>query len=206
MEALLKITTIPIEYQMKISPAKLERSQSSPPVLEMSRQRGGMSMRSQPARLFLDTYDARNSVVPTTRTAIYQNAQKGIQAAGQAAQAYAGEAAQMIWSKPGQGGQMLDQIFAQRTQLPTGEFQLGFIPTTDVNITYQEGDLQTNYQMDRLAFNLKLNNGTVEYIPGSIEIEITQYPDVQIEYMGKPVYVPPSAAERFTGETVDVVA
>lgn len=46
MEALLKITTIPIEYQMKISPARLERSQSSPPVLEMSRQKGGLSMRS----------------------------------------------------------------------------------------------------------------------------------------------------------------
>lgn len=206
MEALLKITTIPMEYQMTIQRARLERSQSSPPLVEMSRQRGGFTMRSRPARLLLDTYDARNSIVPTTRTAIYQNAQKGIQAAGEAAQTYAGEAAQMIWSKPGQGGEMLDQILAQRMQLPKGDFQLGFIPTTGVNITYQEGDLQTDYQMDRLAFNLKLNNGTVEYIPGSISIEITQYPDVLIEYMGKPVYVPPSAAERFTGETVDVVA
>ena len=63
-----------------------------------------------------------------------------------------------------------------------------------------------DYQMDKLTFNLRLQNGEVEYIPGSIEIVITQYPDVQIEYMGRPVYVPASAAEKLDGEQVDVTA
>ena len=101
---------------------------------------------------------------------------------------------------------MLDQVIAQRTQQPTGEFQLGFIPTAGVNITYQPGSITTDYQMDRLMFNVKLNNAAVEYVPGSIEFVITQWPDVQIEYMGRPVYVPPSAAERFDGEAMDLSA
>ena len=206
MENLLKITTIPMKYELRVQRARLERGQSSPPVIEIGRERGGLTMRSRPARLLLDTFDARNSVVPTPRSAIYQNAQKGIQAARNAAQTYSQEAAQMKWSKPGEGGAMLDQILAQRNQLPTGEFQLGFIPGARPEITYQPGSLQTDYQMDRLTFNLKLNNGDVEYIPGSVEIVITQWPDVQIEYMGKPVYVPQSVADRFAGETVDIVA
>lgn len=206
MEPLLKITTIPMEYEITIQHARLERGQSRPPVVEISRQRGGLNMRSQPARLLLDSFEARNSIIPSTRTAIYQNAQKGLRAAGEAAQSYSNEAAQMRWSRPGQGGEMLSQIFEQRAQMPTGQFQLGFLPTTGVNINYQAGNLTTSYQMDRLAFNLKLNNSEVEYIPGNIDIVVTQYPDVVIEYMGSPVFVPPSAAEFFTGESVDIVA
>ncbi len=206
MEPLLKITRIPMEYELTIQHARLERSQSRPPVVEISRQRGGFKMRSQPARLNLDTYEARNSISPSTRTAIYQNAQKGIRAAGEAAQSYSNEAAQMRWSRPGEGGEMLSQIFEQRVQMPTGQFQLTFLPSAGVDITYQAGNLTTSYQMDRLTFNLKLNNSDVEYIPGSVNIEVTQYPDVLIEYMGTPLFVPPSAAEFFTGETVDTVA
>lgn len=207
MEQMLNIITIPMEYEINIEHARLERTgKSGPPILEIERERGGWTMENRPAKLILDTYNARNSVVPTTKTAIYQNAQRGIQAAGTAAQNYASEAAQMVWSKPGEGGQTLSRIFAQRVQLPTGEFKLGFLPTTGVDITYQAGELTMDYQMDKLTFNLRLQNGEVEYIPGSIEIVITQYPDVQIEYMGRPVYVPASAAEKLDGEQVDVTA
>lgn len=206
MEPLLKITNIPLEFELKINHARLERGQSSPPLIEMSRERGGLSIETRPAKLQLDTYEARGSIIPTTRRAIYQNAQRGLEAAGQAAQSYASEASMMKWSKPGEGGAMIDRVLAQRTQLPTGEFQLGFIPSAGAEITYQPGSITMDYQMDRLMFNVKLNNGNVEYIPGSIEIVITQWPDVQIEYMGRPVYVPPSAAERFEGETLDLSA
>ena len=140
MEQMLNIITIPMEYEINIEHARLERTgKSGPPILEIEREHGGWTMENRPAKLILDTYDARNSVVPTTKTAIYQNAQRGIQAAGTAAQNYASEAAQMVWSKPGQGGQTLSRIFAQRVQLPTGEFKLGFLPTTGVDITYQAG-------------------------------------------------------------------
>lgn len=206
MEPLLKITRIPMEYELSVQHARLERGRSSPPVVEISRQRGGFTMRSRPARLQLDSFEARNTLSPSTRTAISQNAQKGIQAASEAAESYSSEAAQMRWSRPGEGGEMLSQIFAQRMQMPTGQFQLSFLPAAGIDITYQAGDLTTTYQMDRMAFNLKLNNSEVEYIPGSVDITITQYPDVLIEYMGSPLYVPPSAEGFFTGGTVDIVA
>lgn len=60
--------------------------------------------------------------------------------------------------------------------------------------------------MDKLNFDLRVDQGRVEFIPGSIEMTINQYPEVNIEYVGDPIYVPPSAVARFTGEHIDVEA
>ena len=161
MEQLLKITTIPLEYQLKIQNARLEYSNSTAS-LDMDRTPGEFSIKSRPAKLNLDTYEARNSVVPTLKRSISQTAQKGLQAAQQATAQYAQEGQQLL--KPGDGGELLGQIFRQRTQMPTGEFQLGFIPSAPVNITYQEPDLTLNYEMDKLTFDLKVAQGDFQFI------------------------------------------
>lgn len=206
MEMLLKISTTPTEYEIQVQHAKLSRTRSSPPVLEMTREKGGLKISNQPAKINIDTFEARNSVCPTLKTAIYQAAQKGFEAAGALAQQYASETSQMRWSKVGEGGEMLNKIFTQRAQMPTGDFMLDFIPSTGAQLTYQPGDLSMEYQMDRLSFDLKVNNGNVEYIPGSVELVITQFADINIEYIGDPIYVPPSAGERFLGKELDVTA
>ena len=46
----------------------------------------------------------------------------------------------------------------------------------------------------------------VAFVPGNIELSILQYPDIEIEYVGGPIYVPPSAAEIFEGHQIDVEA
>ena len=47
--------------------------------------------------------------------------------------------------------------------------------------------------MDKMNFDWRILKGDFEFIPGDIEFNITQYPDVMIEYIGGPIYVPPSA-------------
>ena len=54
MEQLLKITTIPLEYQLKIQNARLEYSNSTAS-LDMDRTPGEFSIKSRPAKLNLDT-------------------------------------------------------------------------------------------------------------------------------------------------------
>ena len=95
MEQLLKITTIPLEYQLKIQNARLEYSNSTAS-LDMDRTPGEFSIKSRPAKLNLDTYEARNSVVPTLKRSISQTAQKGLQAAQQATAQYAQEGQQLL--------------------------------------------------------------------------------------------------------------
>lgn len=201
MEQLLKITTVPIQYEFKINNARLEYHNSKAE-LEISKNKGGLSIKSRPVRLELDTFEARNSITPTIARSVEQAAQKGKEAAYNATAQFSQEGQLMLKTKIGED--VIGQIVAQRTQLPTGEFKLGFIPTAPVEINYQPADLTINYQMDKLNFDLKVANGNFEFIPGNIEVTITQHPDILIEYVGGPIYVPPSADPNY--EALDVRA
>ncbi|MCI8453617.1 MAG: hypothetical protein HFE84_03250 [Lachnospiraceae bacterium] len=204
MEQLLQITTIPIKYELKVKNASLEYHNGTAEV-EISRNSGGMQIKSRPIRVKLDTYEARNSVVPTTKTQIQRNAAEGKRAAYEATANFAREGRMLLKAKIGEGSEALGQILAQRTARPTGQFQLGFIPTTGPEIDWEGPELSIEYQMDKLNFDTKIQKGDIQFVPGDIELSISQYPDVQIEYIGKPIYVPPSAMERFEPQ-IDVQA
>lgn len=108
----------------------------------------------------------------------------------------------MLKAKPGED--VLGQIFSQRAQQPTGEFSLGFTPSAPVELSYEPGELIMNYQMDKLFFDMNIENGNIEFIPSVFECSIEQYPDVKLEYVGGPSYVPPSSDPNF--EPLDVRA
>lgn len=202
MKPLLKITTIPMKYELNVTRAHLEYSKAKGDLLA-SKEKGGMEIESRPTKLRLDTYDARNSVCPTTMESVRRSARDGIQAAQEATASYAEESAMLLdprISNP------LDQINSQRAQMPTGEFGLTFLPTTGPDIEWSAPDLSMQYQMDRLSFEFRVAKGDFEFVPGNVQISITQMPDVQIEYIGNPMYVPPSAAEHFNHAPVDVLA
>ncbi|MBE5976648.1 MULTISPECIES: DUF6470 family protein [Lacrimispora] len=202
MEPLLQIKTIPIKYEMKIQKAELRYSQSKTDVL-INNESGSLDINSKPIKLSIDTYDARSSINPTTMESVRQAAASGLEAASEATATYTEEAALLLDAKV---SNPLDQIFRQRAQMPTGEFGLAFIPTSGPDLEWSAPDLNIKYQMDKMSFDIRAAKGDFEFIPGSIEISITQMPDVEIEYIGKPMYVPPSAAKYFDHEPIDVLA
>ena len=202
MEPLLQIKTIPIKYEMKIQRAELRYTKSKTNVL-INNERGGLDINSKPIKLNIDTYDARRSITPTTTESVRQAAASGLEAASQATATYTEEAALLLDAKI---PNPLDQIFRQRAQMPTGEFGLAFLPTTGPDLEWSDPDLNIKYKLDKLSFDIRAAKGDFEFIPGSIEISITQMPDVEIKYIGKPMYVPPSAAKLFDHMPIDVLA
>ena len=201
MNQLIRITTVPIQYELKVNNARLEYSRAKAE-LEISRNDGGLSIKSRPVKLNLDATEARNSVVPTTARSVAQTAQAGKEAAYSATAQLVQEGKLLLKADIGQD--VIGQIMQQRTAPATGEFQLGFTPSAPVDINYEAADLTINYEMDKLNFDLKVANGNFEFIPGNIEMSITQHPDVVIEYIGGPLYVPPSADPNY--EPIDVRA
>ncbi|MXP73954.1 hypothetical protein GN277_00380 [Lachnospiraceae bacterium WCA-9-b2] len=201
MNQLIRITTVPIQYELKVNNARLEYSRAKAE-LEISRNDGGLSIKSRPVKLNLDATEARNSVVPTTARSVAQTAQAGKEAAYSATAQLVQEGKLLLKADIGQD--VIGQIMQQRTAPATGEFQLGFTPSAPVDINYEAADLTINYEMDKLNFDLKVANGNFEFIPGNIEMSITQHPDVVIEYVGGPLYVPPSADPNY--EPIDVRA
>ena len=83
MRPLIEIQTIPIEIQMKTTNAHLEYARGTAQ-MEVSRDRRGLQIRSQPIRVNIDTFEARSSIVPTTAQSIQQGAAQGQRAAYEA--------------------------------------------------------------------------------------------------------------------------
>ena len=98
------------------------------------------------------------------------------------------------------GGKALDQIFEMSMDIPSGDFTLTRIPSVGPEISWTEPDLTIRYDMEKLNFDWRIQKGDFEFIPGSIEFSITQRPDVIIEYIGSPIYVPRSADPNFEAE------
>lgn len=200
MEQLLSIKTVPMQFEMKINHAKLEYQRDTTE-LSINRDKGGLSIQSRPTRLKLDTFEARNSLSPTTFRSVEQAAQKGKNAV-QDAMATASSQAKRL-SKAQVGEELITQFAKEATQINT-DFQMGWLPTTGAQISWDPAEMSMRYEMDKLGFDWKMNEGSYHFTPGSVEFTITQQPDVVIEYIGSPLYVPPSSNPNY--EPIDVNA
>ena len=195
---LIEIKTVPIEIEMKVTDAKLEYARGTAD-LEISRNDGGLHIKSRPIRLNMDTFEARNSVVPTTARAISQNASKGQQAAYEATAAYARQGKILLTAKVGQDA--IAQIAAQQqSQNVMTNVGIQFLPSAAPEINWDAGEMQIRYEMDKLNFDWRMNHPTFEFTPGDIQISVTQRPNVEIKYVGGPLYVPPSSDPNYEGD------
>lgn len=202
MYPLIEIKTVPIEIEMKTTRAKLEYTRGTAEV-EISRDQGGLNIRSRPIRLNLDTFEARNSVTPTAPRSIAQSAEQGREAAYEATATYARQGQLLLKAKVGQ--ELVTQ-FAAEAQVRDLKTNVGlqFLPTTGPEITWDAGEMSIRYEMDKLNFDWRMNNPHFQFTPGDIEISVKQRPDVIIKYVGGPLFVPPSADPNY--EPIDAEA
>lgn len=195
MYPLIEIKTVPIEIEMKTTPAQLKYTRASAEV-EISRNKGGLSIKSRPIRVKLDTFEARNSITPTAMRSIQQSAQRGQQAAYEATATYARNGKIFMNAKIGE--EKITQL-AQESQMRDykANVNIQFLPSVGPEISWDVGEMNIRYQMDKLNFDWKLNGGNFEFVPGDIEFSVTQMPDVIIKYVGGPIYVPPSSDPNY---------
>ena len=189
MERLIEIKTVPIELEMKVNHAQLDYKRSTVD-LEISRNQGGLQIRSKPIKVNIDTFEARNSVSPTAMRSIEQAAQRGQQKVYDTTATYARRGDLLLEAKIGE--QLISQ-FAMESQQVNTDFAMKWLPTTGPDISWDGGQHNIRYEMDKLNFDWRMDQGNVEFIPGNIEFTVTQQPDVIIKYIGGPLYVPPSA-------------
>ena len=200
MRQLLEITSVPIEIEMRTSRAQLQHTRGTAE-LEISRDKGGLSIKSRAIQLNMDTFEMRQSIVPSATRSIEQSAQKGRQAAYSATAARAQEGE--LYLKAQFGEDVQAQI--SKTAISKEMFSqpgMTFIPTEGPEIDWNPGEMNIRYEMDKLAIDWKMGEGSFEFTPGDIEFTVTQRPDVVIKYVGGPIYVPPSADPNY--EPVDV--
>lgn len=201
MYPLIEIQTVPIEIEMKVTPARLEYARGTAQ-MEISRDKGGLSIRSQPIRVNIDTFEARNSVMPTTATMIRQQAQAGMQGAYQATAVLAREGRMMMEARIDQN--VIPQLAKQQNIGQPTNLNIDFLPSAGPDISWDGGEMNIRYEMDKLNFDWRMEQMSFTFVPGDIEFTMTQRPDVIIKYVGGPLYVPPSSDPDY--EPVDVNA
>lgn len=191
---LLKITSVPLEYEIHTEAARLEMKQAQNPSHVMTKNPSGWTMHARNIQVRMDTTELRASLnmhnsMDFARYYGSQGRQAAYQAVGEAVQF--GNQMQQI-----QDGVSIGQIIRQRL-LQQPETYTTFLPSAGTDISWQPAQLDKQYNPGSLEFDWQIMQNQMNFIPGKFQFEITQYPDVRVEYLGKPAYVPPSASPDY---------
>ena len=195
---LLKISTTPMKYELEVESAKLEYKQDANPSCDIEATPSQLEIHSKNAEIHIDTYEARKSLgLMNLDDTIQQYAAKGKEHISKQTQEYVqfGEAMANIQDGTDIGDivkqKMLEQPELYTTFLPSAPAELSFVPAK-LDINYKPGDVNLDWQIKDNSFSYK---------PGSVHMKIVQYADVDIQYLGGPMYVPPSSDPDYEKKT-----
>lgn len=203
MKPLIEITSVPIVLEYKVKNARMQRVDSNA-TLEVSRESGGYRMRSRPIKMNVDTMESNRRPMPRVRPGRPQVAAQPPQPAVSGGV-----------SAPPPGRTLNTAAYSATAQLlDNGRIQVDMSFRNDeirqsdsrsvpagnaAESAYRQSDFPENlsiiYEIDKLSFDwsASMKNFELEFVPGDIEFSVAEYPSVTIEYLGDPVYVPPSA-------------
>ena len=195
MDQLLSIKHIPIKIEVNVTNAELRRKEADVPSVMVHKNGESVQVEDQPYKIDItapryDTYStsAQENGVKLTYNAVAR--MPGGDDSGK---------------NPENGSDI-----AVRSSSQSIESILSKLPKTkSSSVSYNDGTLSINYSMSALestggAELTDLSSG-FEFIPGSIEFVVSQMPDLEIEYLGEPIYFPRSADPNYEG-AVDVFA
>lgn len=204
MEQLLQMRTTPIVMEMTVNRARLEVS-SEQPSYTMTRDKGSLQIQHSNPKLNIDTYEARSSMnLKSCVRSVQDFAAEGMQAAYEATGRIA-EEGDMLMNIQNKGN-TIGEIAYQNMQ-PNLDTVLAFLPSVPADISWEPQQLSMQYEMDRLSFDWRTQQKPeMQFTPASVEFHVKQYPKLEIEYVGKPLYVPPSASPDYVPPKLDMTA
>ncbi len=194
---LLQITTIPIQIEIKVTNARFEHSDEYvQPQVNIKSRNGGFVMEAEPLKLNIDTYQARKSMGyghMTEGDMLKQKAQEGWSIAFQGTAKVAAEGDQLA-----RGMSPAEIALNNARAGATVQTIMDFLPKEGADITFEAGKLNIEYQMGTQDIDWNIHpDSPLEFIPGSVEFIVHDRPRVEIEYIGDPLYVPPSANPNY---------
>ncbi|MEG2770060.1 MAG: DUF6470 family protein, partial [Oscillospiraceae bacterium] len=192
---LIRIVYVPIEYKMEIENARLEYDKAAQqPSANVHRVDATLRMDHNNAQMHVDTTDTRAQLgMKSMPRYLRDKAASATQKTNETIASIV-ETGNMMT----QPNTTISDIAAQKLmESPVSDIGASFTPTTGPAVTWQPSTLQVDYTPGSLTFDWNVLQGTMKYIPGKVNIEILRDPDVQIEYIGGPNYVPPSADPNY---------
>jgi hypothetical protein len=178
-----------MKFTIKVADSRLDIRQSNP-LLKLDTQPSKLTMESKNIKVQLDTFEARRSMgLKSVFTAMDESAAKGLEAAAAATAEYA-ELGSMM-AKSYEGANIPNILYNRLFEQPTT--YMVFLPSVGPQIAWEPNQLGIDYTPARVTSELMSNPVELKFIRGGISIDIEQFNKLQIDYLGEPNYVPPSA-------------
>lgn len=193
MQPLLKIQSIPIKIEAQTRRASLQHSTEPAPIskpapLSNMLNRGGR--RAAPQTPVQITGAPSNPAPQAENAAPQRQAEYAAISAAPQQPAYS-------------GGSGVEQPAASVADTVIGQTLLANTapaPQAQAPAPAPAPSAPVNYQMDKPTFDWNsISKPQLEFVPAQIEYSITQYPQLIIEYVGEPIYVPASANPNYKG-------
>ncbi|NLJ15974.1 MAG: hypothetical protein GX346_02450 [Clostridiales bacterium] len=198
MKPLLEITTVPVSIEINVTHGTFEHNDEyrQQPKMKMNVKEGGLEIQAEPATLKIDTYKQRASVGEVnmkTADLIKKNVDKAYKIAYDATAKIVNEGNML------EKGMKASEIAVQNARAGYSiETVMDFLPKTGPEVSYNEGKLNINYEIDDIDIEWEnIFEKPVKFIPGKIEIQVEQMPKVEIEYVGDPIYFPKSSDPNY---------
>lgn len=191
---LLRIESIPIQYTIQAERPRLEIKQADNADIRVDRRAARLDIRSRNTQIRLDTTAMRQSMgLRSVNALLSDQAAQGMQAAVEATAEMSRFGTQVGQI---QNGVTIAQLVTQKI-MAQPDTVTAFIPSVGPDISWVPGGVDLQYRAGELSTDWEINKNVLDYIPGKFKFIIEQYPDIKIEYLGEPRYVPPSASPGY---------
>lgn len=186
MDQLLSIKHVPIKVEVKVQRAELkpvENNSSAPSVQVSAKQGGGLRVQANPYKVNLSENKNYDVYVPSSGT------DNGFTLTYEAIAKLADNGAV-------QGAN--NEFNAQKASRSIESVLQSLPKSRNSAVSYSDGTLSINYQMiGNQSADMAAEMTEFEFVPGSIEFIVTQMPELDIEYLGDPIYFPRSADPNY---------
>jgi hypothetical protein len=195
MEPVLEIKTIPISIEYMISRGYYEVANTDASV-KISYREGSLEIEMNPIKLNLDKIDINYSSGSTSMIGAETNSQNyRIDGTYTASNAYLKEG-NMVFNLNITSNNNDSDIVLQKFNSDIS-FNFNSFFESESKTSWDKEQVFTEYEMDKLNFDWKMNRPEIKFIPGNIEFIIKEYPRIEINYIGTPIFVPPSSDPNY---------
>ena len=192
MEQLLSIKHIPIKVEVKVQRPEFKQVEnavpaSAPSIQVSAGQNGGLRLQAQPYKVDLSESRNFDTYVPSSGGGITLTYQAVARLSdGGNSGAVPGDDSQQHHFKTQRASRSIESVLQS---LPKSK---------NSAVSYSDGTLSINYQISNASAVANTKDmPEFEFIPGSIEFIISQMPQLDIEYLGDPIYFPRSADPNY---------
>jgi len=192
MEQLLDVKIVPISFELKVHPAKLEESSDA------STQQGIVDYRDlipYTPKLYIDTREFRNKTERNASPLTTKEASKNDILLAMGTTTKIAKEGNLLMNLQ-ENSTTLGSLAFQHAQ-PTLETRIG-IPSVPTNFDWDSHQFSMQYESDRQNYDwLSKNKPKLKFTPASVEFMVKEYAHVEFKYLGKPQYVPPSSSPDY---------